>query len=146
MMNNQVEETKWIVSTGRIDKEFYMEHFQDEFSKQTQKQFNDIFNDEEYVEFERINVKNINDSPYEFTTLWFFDVNYKNGMFPCYKPNMNTSSCFAMECCNIDDNDYMTIDDDEDNSKTLDEILEYTKITGIKEIITGWLTGVNTQF
>jgi hypothetical protein len=117
------EEKKWYVNSGSISKDFYKNYISSNIQPQSKKKFNQIFKDNQdegdnFVDYYRISVNNKNDAGYEFSSLWFFDIDLKKGHLPVYLSGVNTSSCLAMEMCGMD-NDW-----EEEQHFTLEEILD----------------------
>jgi hypothetical protein len=118
------EEKKWYVNSGSISKDFYKNYISSNIQPQFKKKFNQIFKDncedegDNFVDYYRISVNNKNDAGYEFSSLWFFDIDLKKGHLPVYLSGVNTSSCLAMEMCGMD-NDW-----EEEQHFTLEEILD----------------------
>jgi len=118
------DEKKFYMSSGCVGKDFYEKHIKDEVSKATQKKFEALLNDEDedFIEYYRVSISNPDDKAWEFSSLWFFDINLEQGWYmPVFKSGVNTSSCLAMEMCGMDRED----EDEEDNTKTLEELLDY---------------------
>lgn len=117
-------EQKYYLANGLIGKSFYQDYIKDEVSKATQAKFEALLKDEEdFVEYYRVGIDNPDDRAWEFSCLWFFDINLEKGYMPVFKSGVNTSSCLAMEMCGMDnDGD----EDEEDSGLTLEELLEYS--------------------
>ena len=117
------EEKKWYVSSGSISKDFYKNYISSNIQTQFKKKFNQIFKDNQdegdnFVDYYRISVDNKNDAGYQFSSLWFFDIDLKKGHLPVYLSGVNTSSCLAMEMSGMDS------EWEEDKHFTLEEILD----------------------
>jgi len=117
------DEQKFYLASGLIGKSFYDNYIKKEVSKTTQKKFEALLEDEDedFIEYYRVGIDNPDDREWEFSFLWFFDINLEKGYMPVFKSGVNTSSCLAMEMCGMDRDD----EDEEDNLKTLEELLEY---------------------
>ncbi len=105
-----------------MGKSFYETHIKKEiFSKTTQKKFEAMYKDEDedYIEYYRVCISNPDDCPWQFSSLWFFDMGFENGYFPIFVTGVNTSSYFAMELCGMERDEY-----EEENERTLEELLE----------------------
>ena len=114
------DEQKFYLASGLIGKSFYENYIKDDVLNVTKAKFEELLKDEDdYVEYYRINIDNPDDRSYEFSCLWFFDINLENGYMPFFKSGINTSSYLAMEMCGMDR------DEEEDNKLTLNELLEY---------------------
>jgi len=120
---DKVEEPKFYLANGCIGKDFYKRHIKDEVTKATQKKFEALLKDEDedFIEYYRVGISNPDDKAWEFSSLWFFDINLDKGYMPVFLSGVNTSSALAMEMCGIDRDD----EDDEDNGRTLEELLDY---------------------
>jgi hypothetical protein len=121
--NARDQEPKFYLANGCIGKDFYKRHIKDEVTKATQKKFEALLKDEDedFIEYYRVGISNPDDRAAEFSSLWFFDINLEKGYMPVFKTGVNTSSCLALEMCGIDRDD----EDDEDNGRTLEELLDY---------------------
>lgn len=124
------DDEKYYVATGLIDKDAYNEYFKSEVSKKITTMFNKCFKDRnfKYVHFYRVGINNPTDKEYEFSSLWFFDINLKSGYIPIFKAGVNTSSCFAMFMCDLDR-------DDDDSELTFDELLDFAPCKTSRESV-----------
>ena len=118
-------QNKWYVTYGIINKEFYENFIKDKVTKNLQKKFEELLEDEDddFIEYFRVAVENPEDRAWEYSTLWFFDLNLEKGYLPVYIAGVNSKSIFAMSCCGMDRDD----DDEESehNTFTLEKLLEY---------------------
>ena len=117
-------ENKWYMNNGCVGKNFYKSYIKDRVSKQTQAKFNKLLqdDDEDFIDYYRVNIENPDDRENQYSSLWFFDIDLEKGYMPVFISNINTSSCLAMEMCEMDGEDE---DEDEDNWKNMDDLLEY---------------------
>jgi len=117
------DEPKYYLANGCIGKNFYKDWIKNAVSKATQKKFEALLKDEDedFIEYYRVGISNPDDKAWEFSSLWFFDINLDKGYMPVFLSGVNTSSALAMEMCGIDRDD----EDGEDNGRTLEELLEY---------------------
>jgi hypothetical protein len=118
------------LTRGVMEKSFYENYIKAELSKTTQKKFEALLKDEDedYIEYYRVSISNPDDRAWEFSSLWFFDIGLKKGYMPVYITGVNTSSGLAMELCGMDS-------DDEEEERTLEELLDYCPIEKAKETI-----------
>ena len=109
-------ENKWYVAKGRLGMGFYEDFIKSKISKTSQIKFQELLNYDDSVDYYRIQVNNPDDSPVEYTTLWFFDLNLEKGYLPVYIPNVNGSSVLALCSCQLyeDETEYDK-EEDEDN-------------------------------
>lgn len=109
-------EKKFYLANGLVGMDFYNNYIKSEVSKKTQAKIKKLLEDD-YIEYYRVSVDNPTDKNYEFSSLWFFDL--QDGYVPVFMSNINTSSCLAMELCGMDRED----EDEEENGMTLEELL-----------------------
>jgi len=108
------------IDRGVIDKRFYERYIKERISNKTvQKKFETLLQDEDedFIEYCRVGISNPDDTAWQFSSLWFFDIGLKKGCMPILLLGINTSSCLAMELCGMDN--------DEEEYKTLDELMDY---------------------
>ena len=100
-------EQKFYLASALIGKYFYEKYIKNEVSKTTQTKFEALLNDDEdFIEYYWTNISNPDDSAFEFTSLWFFDINLGSGWYmPVFISGVNTSSCLALEFCGMEDDD-----------------------------------------
>jgi|LakMenE18May11ns_1017448.scaffolds.fasta_scaffold9896821_3 hypothetical protein len=120
---NTNNEQKFYYATGLIGRSFYDDYIKDDVSKKTQDKFEALLeNEDDFIEYYRVSISNPDDRDWEFSSLWFFDINLEAGAYyPLYKAGINTSSSLALVMCGIDRDD----DEDEDNTFTLEELMEF---------------------
>ena len=118
----EIEEEKLYLNRGCIGKDFYENYIKDKYDKKVKSKFEKILQDEDnYIDYYRVGIENPSDNKWEFSQLWFFDINLDIGYMPCFISGINTSSCLALELCGMDGDD----EDDEDNWKTMEELMEF---------------------
>jgi hypothetical protein len=114
------DEQKFYVASGCVGKHFYENYIKHEVSKKTQEKFEALLQDEDedFIEYYRVGISNPDDRAWEFSSLWFFDINLGSGWYlPVFKSGVNTSSYLALEMCGKDE---------EENTRTLEELLDYS--------------------
>ena len=122
-------ENKWYLNSGCIGKDFYENYIKEKYNKTTQSKFEKLLQDgDDYIDYYRVGIENPNDNEWEFSQLWFFDINLDIGYMPLFISGINTSSCLAFELCGMDRDE----EDDEDNWKTMEEIMELAPNGGEK--------------
>lgn len=115
---------KFYVSSGCISYHFYDNFIKNKIYKSVQKLFEALLedNEEDLIEYYRVSIDNPDDREWEYSCLWFFDINLKNGKYmPVYVSGINTKSSLAGVMCEMDREE----DEEEDNTKTLEELLDY---------------------
>ena len=116
-----------------MGKSFYEDYIKNELSNTTQKKFEALLEneDEDFIEYYRVGISNPDDTAWEFSSLWFFDIGLKKGYMPVFVTGINTSSGLAMELCEMDRDD----DEGDEMERTLEELLDYCPIEKAKETI-----------
>lgn len=107
----------YILTAGVIDETFFKDFILHNIQKNLQAKCNKIISDYGFIECYSIGVKSSRDCYY--SELWLLDINLNtnnnNYYLPIFIQNINTSSEYAMSKCYLDN--------DEEVSKSLDEIL-----------------------
>jgi hypothetical protein len=119
---------KYYLNKGSMDKTFFNEYIRNNVQKNLQKKCDKILEDFEFIEYYTIGLKS--DRVACYNELWFLDINLADNKYlPVLIENINTSSCYSLSRCSMD------VDYDEDNNyKTLDEILELCHTSVISQV------------
>ena len=114
--------SKFYLNFSFINKNFFDNYIKDHVQKNLQKRCDKILEDYEFIECYSIGLKSECIACYN--ELWLLDINMdeiskEKGMYlPIFIENINTSSCYALERCSMDNNSI-----NEENYKSLDELL-----------------------
>lgn len=123
---NQTQDNKYCVNKGVMDKSFFNEYIREyvknSCSNNMLKKCDKILEDFEFIEYFSIGIES--DRIACYSELWFLDINessINNKLLPVFIKDINTSSYYSLARCSMDYED----SDDEDDYKTLDEILSW---------------------
>ncbi len=106
---------KYCFNFGSMDKDFFDNYIKDHIQKNLHIKCNNILDNEGFIEYYSIGIDS--DRIACYSELWLLDINLDAGLYlPVFIENINTSSCYALSRCNMDN-------DDDDNFKSIDEIL-----------------------
>ena len=117
-IQNETQDNKYSVNKGVMDKTFFNNYIRDHISSGCKKKCDKILEDNDFIEYYSIGLKS--DRIACYSELWFLDINLNNNKYlPVFIEDINTSSYYSLSRCSLDyDND------DEDDYKTIDDILE----------------------
>jgi hypothetical protein len=114
------ENNKYYLSYSSIDKDFFDTYIKHHIQKNLHKKCMNILDNEEFIECYSVGIKSERVACY--SELWFLDINLKPGLYlPVFISDINTSSCYALYRCNMD-NDNESIN--EDNYKSINELVD----------------------
>jgi hypothetical protein len=114
-IQNETQDNTYNLNQGSMDKIFFDEYIRIKCNKNLQKKCNKILEDYDFIEYYSLGLKS--DRIACYSELWFLDINLNdNKLLPIFIENINTSSCYSLARCSMDN--------DDDNYKTIDEILE----------------------
>lgn len=113
---------KFTIVSGFYSRYSYETYYKDKVSKAIQEQLEPLWKDEfDEIKYYRISIDNPDDGEMEYSSLWFFDINLTKGKYlPLYLSGINMNSELAFEMLIK-----MQRDEDKENSRTLEELLEY---------------------
>ena len=127
LSQSQCHNNKYYLNKGSIDKSFFDDFIRSNVQKNLQKKCDKMLEDNELIEYYSIGCKS--DRVACYSELWFLDINMDNickekgVLLPIYISDINTSSPYSLARCyynqDYDDNQ------DDDNYKTIDEILKW---------------------
>ena len=121
LSQSQCHNNKYYLNKGSIDKSFFDDFIRSHVQKNLQNRCDKMLEDYELIEYYSIGCKS--DRVACYSELWFLDINMDNickekgVLLPIYIQDINTSSPYSL--ARYDDNQ------DDDNYKTIDEILKW---------------------
>ncbi len=124
--NDNKYNNQFYINEGSIDKSFFDDFIRSHVQKNLQKKCDKILEDYELIEYYSIGCKS--DRVACYSELWFLDINMDNickekgVLLPVYISDINTSSPYSLARCYYDSDNQ---DEDEDNYKTIEEILKW---------------------
>lgn len=123
------QNNKYYLNEGSMTKSFFDDYIKHHINKGNNLQkCEKILEDYEFIEYYSIGLKS--DRVACYSELWFLDINLNdNKCLPILIEDINTSSYYSLSRCDMD------IDYDEDNNyKTLEEILDLCPVSVIPNI------------
>ncbi len=118
---------KWYIHSGKMSSYTFERSFQQFLPKNQTKRMTEYLKEQGedgYIEYLRVSIYVDTDTDYEFSSIWFLDINLDNGKYqPVLKTGINTSSVLALEMCGMEEDEDEDEEDEEDMLYDLECIL-----------------------
>jgi hypothetical protein len=130
-IQNEAQCNTYNLNQGLMDKLFFDNYISVRISSGCKKKCDKILEDNDFIEYYSIGIKSdridYNSIELYYNELWFLDINLNDNKYlPVFIENINTSSYYSLSRCSMDN--------DDDNYKTIDEILELCPVSSIPNI------------